>query len=48
VYDYRDAKYSNVKFLTEEGIFRLYRNENGWAYQLLNETPAGATVVLDL
>ncbi len=48
VYDYRDAKYSNVKFLTEEGIFRLYRHENGWAYHLLNETSAGATVVLDL
>ncbi len=48
VYDYRDAKYSNVKFLTEEGIFRLYRNENGWAYHLLNETSAGASVVLDL
>lgn len=48
VYDYRDAKYSNVKFLTEEGIFRLYRHENGWAYHLLNETSTGATVVLDL
>jgi nucleoside-diphosphate-sugar epimerase len=48
VFDYKDAKYSNVKFLTEEGIFRLYRHENGWAYHLLNETPAGATVVLDL
>jgi nucleoside-diphosphate-sugar epimerase len=37
VRDYRDAKYSNVKFLTEEGIFRLERKGEGWAYQLLNE-----------
>lgn len=37
VIDYRDAKYSNVKFLTEEGIFRLERKGEGWAYQLLNE-----------
>jgi nucleoside-diphosphate-sugar epimerase len=48
VYDYKDAKYSNVKFLTEEGIFRLYRNENGWAYHLLNESSAETTLVLDL
>ncbi len=38
VIDYRDARYSNVKFLTEEGIYRLARHENNWAYQLLNET----------
>jgi nucleoside-diphosphate-sugar epimerase len=37
VSDYRDARYSNVKFLTEEGIFRLERKGEGWAYQLLNE-----------
>jgi nucleoside-diphosphate-sugar epimerase len=48
VFDYKDAKYSNVKFLTEEGIFRLSRHENGWAYQLLNETSSGATVLVDL
>ena len=39
VADYRDAQYSNVKFLTEEGIYLLAQNDNGWAYQLLNETP---------
>lgn len=38
VEDYRDAKYSNVKFLTEEGMNRLGKHENGWAYQLLNES----------
>jgi nucleoside-diphosphate-sugar epimerase len=48
VADYKDAKYSNVKFLTEEGIFRLAKTENGWAYELLNESPTGVTVVLDL
>ena len=48
VYDYKNAKYSNVKFLTEEGIFRLSRHENGWAYQLLNESSTGATVLVDL
>jgi nucleoside-diphosphate-sugar epimerase len=47
VLDYRHAKYSNVKFLTEEGIFRLARYENGWAYQLLNETAEGDKVVVD-
>jgi nucleoside-diphosphate-sugar epimerase len=38
VADYRDAKYSNVKFLSEEGASRLIRSENGWAYELINET----------
>jgi nucleoside-diphosphate-sugar epimerase len=48
VTDYKDAKYSNVKFLTEEGIFRLSRQGNGWAYQLLNESGQGVTVLVDL
>lgn len=46
--DYKDARYSNVKFLTEEGIFRLARREDGWAYQLLDETSSGVTVLVDL
>lgn len=33
--DYHDAKYSNVKFLTEEGLYLLTQNKGGWAY--LNE-----------
>jgi nucleoside-diphosphate-sugar epimerase len=37
VTDYTDARYSNVKFLTEEGIFRLTRQEQNWAIDLLNE-----------
>jgi nucleoside-diphosphate-sugar epimerase len=45
--DYHDAMYSNVKFFTEEGIFRLSKHENGWAYQLINETN-GATVLVDV
>ena len=48
VLDYKDARYSNVKFLNEEGIFRLARHENGWAYQLLNESAAGTQVLVDL
>lgn len=48
VADYRDARYSNVKFLTEEGIYRLARHENGWAYQLLYETSSDATLLVDM
>jgi hypothetical protein len=48
VKDYKDARYSNVKFLTEEGIFRLARRSDGWAYQLLYETGSGAQVIVDL
>jgi nucleoside-diphosphate-sugar epimerase/sorbitol-specific phosphotransferase system component IIC len=36
VTDYTDARYSNVKFLTEEGLFRLTRSERDWAIDLLN------------
>jgi nucleoside-diphosphate-sugar epimerase len=35
--DYRNAKFSNVKFLTEEGIYLLGRRESGWAQQLIAE-----------
>jgi nucleoside-diphosphate-sugar epimerase len=42
VKDYRDAKYSNVKHLTDESTPRLLRQE-GWAYDLLNETARPAT-----
>ncbi len=43
VRDYKEPQYSNIKFLTLEGITRLDRHENGWASRLLNEmvsTPA--------
>ena len=36
VSDYRDAKYSNVKYLQEEGLLDLLRNEHRWAYDLIN------------
>lgn len=36
--DYRDAKYSNVKFLSEEVLLTRIRCENGWAYEMLGET----------
>ena len=32
--DYRDARYSNVKFLSDEGSYRLMR-QNGWAHELI-------------
>jgi len=37
IIDYRDAKYSNVKFLSEDGKARLSRTQNGWVQELLNE-----------
>ena len=37
VKDYRDAKYSNVKFLSEESASRIFRSEQRWAYDLINE-----------
>ncbi len=37
VADYRDAKYSNVKFLSEEGIFRLVRRDSNWAHELIQD-----------
>jgi nucleoside-diphosphate-sugar epimerase len=45
--DYKDARYSNVKFLTEEGIYRLARHGNGWAYELLNETSPSEVLLID-
>jgi hypothetical protein len=39
VQDYRDAKYSNVKFLTDEGAYLLVR-QNGWAHELIRESSA--------
>ena len=47
VRDYRDAKYSNVKFLSEEGIYRLARNENGWAYELVNEGASDSSILVN-
>ena len=35
--DYKQAEYSNIKFLTMEGITMLDRHENGWASRLLDE-----------
>jgi hypothetical protein len=36
VKDYRNAKFSNVKFLSDEGAYRLVR-QNGWAHELIKE-----------
>jgi hypothetical protein len=40
VRDYREAKYSNVKFLGEEGIFRLIRRDSNWAHELIDDSSA--------
>lgn len=37
VIDYSNAKYSNVKFLSEEGMPRNINRQNGWAYEMMNE-----------
>jgi nucleoside-diphosphate-sugar epimerase len=37
VLDYQDAKYSNVKFLSDEGGSRLVRNHTRWAHDLIND-----------
>jgi nucleoside-diphosphate-sugar epimerase len=47
IVDYRDARYSNVKFLSEERASRLIPRHNGWAYALINEATAGVAVAHD-
>ncbi len=41
VKDYRDAKYSNVKFLGDEGASRLIPRRNSWAHDLIRESSSG-------
>src|SRR5262249_32476720 len=45
--DYRDAKSSNVKFLSEERASRLMPDHNGWAYELINEATPGVAAAND-
>jgi nucleoside-diphosphate-sugar epimerase len=47
VVDYRDAKYSNVLFLRQEGHERLSRQGSDWAYQLLNEAARSDSLLVD-
>ena len=47
IVDYRDAKYSNVKFLSEERASHLIPRHNGWAYELINEATVGVAVAND-
>jgi dTDP-D-glucose 4,6-dehydratase len=42
--DYRDARYSNIKFLKEEGLYLLTNKESSWALDLLNEDSIGLLV----
>ena len=46
VKDYRDAKYSNAKFLTEEGSARM-RCVNGWADDLIDQSSSGYRVLVE-
>jgi nucleoside-diphosphate-sugar epimerase len=47
VLDYRDAKYSNVLFLRQEGHERLLRQETDWAFQMLNEAARSDSLLVD-
>ena len=47
IVDYRDAKYSNVKFLSQERASRLIPRHNGWAYELINEATPSVAVAND-
>jgi nucleoside-diphosphate-sugar epimerase len=47
VLDYRDAKYSNVLFLRQEGHERLSRLGSDWAYQLLDEAARSDSLLVD-
>jgi nucleoside-diphosphate-sugar epimerase len=47
VLDYRDAKYSNVLFLRQEGHERLSRQGSDWAYQLLDEAARSDSLLVD-
>lgn len=44
--DYRDARYSNVKFLQEERVPQGFRPQNGWAYALVNDVSGSRVPVL--
>ena len=44
VLDYRDSKYSNVKFLGDEGASLLMRRQTDWARELINESSADIAV----
>ncbi|HWO00260.1 MAG TPA: NAD(P)-dependent oxidoreductase [Blastocatellia bacterium] len=44
VRDYRAAKYSNVKFLGDEGASRLMRRQTDWAHELINESSSDLVI----
>ncbi len=47
VLDYRDAKYSNVLFLRQEGHELLSREGSEWAYHLLDEAARSDSLLVD-
>lgn len=46
IHDYKDARYSNVKFLSEDTATRLIRSESRWAYDLLDEAGSPSEILL--
>jgi hypothetical protein len=46
--DYREARYSNVKFLSEEGLVRFMRRDSNWAYQLVSQINLPSVAVVDV
>jgi nucleoside-diphosphate-sugar epimerase len=42
--DYRDTRYSNIKFLKEQGIYLLTNNEGSGSLNLLNEESVGLLI----
>jgi nucleoside-diphosphate-sugar epimerase len=44
VRNYEDARYSNVKFLSDEGASRLIPRQNRWAHDLINESSSEIAV----
>jgi hypothetical protein len=52
VIDYRDARYSNVKFLSEDDGMKLLPVQNGWAKDMVDawdrQQPAGPRADIQL
>ena len=44
VKSYHDSKYSNVKFLSDEGASRLIRRQNGWAHEMIKESSSEVAI----
>lgn len=47
IQDYNEAKYSNVKFLSNKVNSQIIQPEEDWAYKLLNELPIETKVIVE-